>query len=318
MGADLRASVEGFLEHLRSVRDAPPNTVRAYGADLNDFVAYLALQARSLPAAERIDRLALRGYLAALHQRALSRQTVARHLSALRTFFRWLLREGRIAADPTEGLSSPRRERKLPRHLDVDEAAAVVEAPDPGTPLGLRDRAVLETLYATGCRVAELTGMDLQDVSFREGLVRVLGKGRKERIVPLGSKAIAALRAYLEIRARLRPARAARQATDRQDTAALFVNARGRRLTTRSVRRILASALEAAATERTISPHGLRHSFATHLLNAGADLRAIQELLGHASLGTTQRYTHLSLEHIMQTYRTAHPRARRRKAGGKG
>jgi integrase/recombinase XerC len=200
----------------------------------------------------------------------------------------------------------------------VDEVAAVVEAPDARSPLGRRDRAVLETLYATGCRVAELTGMDLQDVNYREGLGRVLGKGRKERIVPLGGKAVAALQIYLEVRATLRPRQAARQTTAPDDTAALFVNARGRRLTTRSVRRILVAALERAATARQISPHGLRHSFATHLLNAGADLRAIQELLGHASLGTTQKYTHISLEHIMQTYRAAHPRARRRKTEGRG
>jgi integrase/recombinase XerC len=289
------------------VKDSPANTVRAYETDLDDFTTWLALESGSTPEPGSVDRLTIRSYLASLHARTLSRQTIARRLSALRTFCRWLLREGRITTDPTEGLAAVRREKRLPRHLPVEEVAAVLEAPDPGRPLGLRDRAVLETLYATGCRVAELTALDRQDLSLREGLVRLLGKGRKERIVPVGSKAREALRAYLGVRGRLRARRPHRD----EDSAALFVNHRGGRLTDRSVRRILDSALRKTAASRRISPHGLRHSFATHLLDAGADLRAIQELLGHASLGTTQRYTHVSLEHVMKTYRAAHPRARR-------
>lgn len=188
--------------------------------------------------------------------------------------------------------------------------AAILEAPDPARPLGLRDRAVLETLYATGCRISELTGLDCQDISYREGMVRLLGKGRKERIVPVGSKARQALRAYLPVRETL----CARHPARGSETGApLFLSRRGRRLGVRSVRRILDTALNQAAASRRISPHGLRHSFATHLLNAGADLRAIQELLGHASLGTTQKYTHVSLEHVMDTYWSAHPRAGRMK-----
>jgi len=185
----------------------------------------------------------------------------------------------------------------------VDEIAAILEAPDKDTPLGLRDRALLETLYASGCRVSELTGLDCQDLSLKEGLVRLMGKGRKERIVPLGSKARTALKKWLAIRDGLRRA---------SDSPALFLNYRGGRLTGRSVRRVLDGALKKVAISCHISPHGLRHSFATHLLNAGADLRSIQELLGHASLATTQQYTHVSLEHVMETYRAAHPRARRR------
>ena len=303
----LRDSIDLFLDYLRVVKDSPANTVRSYQTDLNDFVAWLALETPSLPAPQEIDRTLIRGYLASLHGRELSRQTAARHLSALRTFFRWLLRDGRIEADPTQGMASPRREKRLPKYLQVDELANVLESPDVDRPLGLRDRAVLETLYASGCRVSELTGLDCQDVALRDGLVRLFGKGRKERIVPLGSKAVEAIQAYLAVRDRLR----GKRPSGDEDSAALFKNYRGGRLTDRSVRRILDTALGKVAASRKISPHGLRHSFATHLLNAGADLRAIQELLGHASLGTTQKYTHVSLDHVMETYRAAHPRARR-------
>ena len=221
----------------------------------------------------------------------------------------------------------PKRSQRLPHHLPVNEVFAILEAPDPGTPLGRRDRAVLETLYATGCRVSELTGLDLDDLSPREGLVRLLGKGRRERIVPIHRLALDILRRWLPDRHRLRTRRPAGAADDGNP---LFVNARGGRLTDRSVRRILNLALRTASASLTrqmteagadpaagdisrhISPHGLRHSFATHLLDNGADLRAIQELLGHSSLGTTQKYTHVSIEHVLDIYRSAHPRARGR------
>ncbi len=303
----MRSSIHDFLDYLQAVRDVSPATVRAYRSDLSDFCGWLTLDGNRLPAPDTIDRIQVRGYMAHLHKRQLTRRTIARHLAALRTFFRWQVREGHLLEDPTAGLQSPRREKRLPRHLPVDEVAAILTAPDAHKPLGLRDRALLETLYATGCRVSELTGLDCQDVSLKEGLARVLGKGRKERIIPVGSKARAALKAWLAVRDTLR--------RDKETgSAALFLNYRGQRLTDRSVRRVLTSALQKVAVSRRISPHGLRHSFATHLLDAGADLRSIQELLGHASLGTTQIYTHVSLEHIMATYRTAHPRALRRKS----
>ncbi|MCZ6599609.1 MAG: tyrosine recombinase XerC [Acidobacteria bacterium] len=300
----MRTAANQFLDYLHVVRDASPATQRSYRSDLNDFCRWPQRDQSDLPAPEGVDRLRVRGYLASLHRRKLTKRTIARHLAALRTFFRWLVREGHLKTDPTVGLASPRREQRLPRHLPVDEVAAILEAPDTDRPLGLRDRAVLETLYASGCRVSELTGLDCQDLSLKEGLVRLMGKGRKERIVPVGSKARTALRKWLGVRDGLRRA---------SDSPALFLNYRGGRLSDRSVRRVLNGALQKVAISCRISPHGLRHSFATHLLNAGADLRSIQELLGHASLATTQQYTHVSLEHVMETYRAAHPRARRRR-----
>ncbi|TDI41813.1 MAG: tyrosine recombinase XerC [Acidobacteria bacterium] len=301
----MRTAANQFLDYLSVVRDASPATQRSYRSDLDDFCCWLQQDFSGVPAPDKVDRLTVRGYLAALHRRELTKRTIARHLATLRTFFRWLVREGYLEIDPTVGLASPRREQRLPRHLPVDEVAAILEAPDEDKPLGLRDRAVLETLYASGCRVSELTGLDCQDLTLKEGLVRLMGKGRKERIVPLGSKARAALRKWLGVRDSLRLS---------LSSPALFLNYRGGRLTDRSVRRVLNSALQKAAISGRISPHGLRHSFATHLLNAGADLRSIQELLGHASLATTQQYTHVSLEHVMKTYRAAHPRARRRRS----
>lgn len=315
------------------VQDASPHTLRAYGSDLDDFMDWLSANsatdaASGLPAPGNIDRLLLRGYLAALHRRGLSRATIARRRATLGSFFRWLHREGRIPLDPTEGLSVPRRSKTLPRHLPANEVVAILEAPDPATLLGRRDRAVLETIYATGCRVSELTGLDVKDVSPRERLIRLLGKGRKERIVPIHRLALDLLRAWGVDRQQLR-ARRLKNAPD--DGHPLFVNARGGRLSTRSVRRILNAAIDRASAKlldripggeadmavatisSAISPHGLRHSFATHLLDNGADLRAIQELLGHSSLGTTQKYTHVSIEHVLATYRSAHPRAQRSK-----
>ena len=336
-------SVDEFLLYLRAVRDASPHTLRAYGTDLGDFITWLAgdtaasraearprrvraraggsLRSAAPPAPEAIDRLLIRGYLAALHRRGLSRVTIARHRATLGSFFHWLHSQGHIPSDPTEGLPAPKRSRRLPRHLPAAEVAAILEAPDTGRALGRRDRAVLETLYATGCRVSELTGLDLDDVSLREGLVRLLGKGRKERIVPIHRLAREVLQAWLPDRSRLR---ARRPADARADGSPLFLNLRGGRLTDRSVRRILDSAIRTASAtlalrgrktaprsiSQHISPHGLRHSFATHLLDNGADLRAIQELLGHSSLGTTQKYTHVSMEHTLKTYRASHPRAR--------
>jgi integrase/recombinase XerC len=251
--------------------------------------------------ARDVDTLAVRSYLAHLRSEGISKTSIGRHLSALRTFFAFLKREGRSDANPAKAVGSPRRDRTLPRTLSVNEAAAVVEAKGREGALGARDRALLEVLYATGLRVSELVSLGLDDVDLSARQVRTVGKGRKERVVPFGQPAAAALREWLKERAGLAPGAAAAEF--------VFLNARGGRLTDRSVRRILDRAVASAAVSRHVSPHALRHSFATHLLAAGADLRSIQELLGHASLSTTQRYTHVDAERLIEVYRKSHPKA---------
>jgi integrase/recombinase XerC len=254
--------------------------------------------------AEDVDLLAVRSYLAHLRAEGISKTSIGRHVSALRTFFSFLKREGRLAQNPAKSVGTPRREKTLPRTLSVGEAGAVVEARGREGALGARDRALLELLYATGLRVSELVALRLGDVDLSARQVRTVGKGRKERVVPFGQPAAAALRAWLKERAAFLPVA--------RDAEILFLNARAGRLTDRSVRRVLDRALAAAAVPRHASPHALRHSFATHLLAAGADLRSIQELLGHASLSTTQRYTHLDAERLIEVYRKSHPKAEER------
>ena len=244
-----------------------------------------------------MDHLLIRGFLAHLHGRGLKKVSAARKLASLRTFFRFLCREGVLDKNPARALLSPRLERRIPTHLDEGEVAALLDVPGDGD-AALRARAVLETLYATGIRCSELVGLDLPDVDLGARMVRVLGKGRKERVVLFGRRAQAALRAYLPARQRARP---------RSD--ALFVNLRGGRLTDRSIREIVARRVKSIALTQHTSPHTLRHTFATHLLARGADLRAIQELLGHVSLSTTQRYTHVDLHQILSIYKKSHPRA---------
>jgi integrase/recombinase XerC len=290
-------AVDRFVDHLARERNASAHTVRAYGDDVAQFADYLRGQLGREPRAEDADHLAIRGYLAALHSAGLRRSSAARKLASLRTFFRYLCREGILETNPAAVILSPRLERRIPAHLEEAEAAALLDLPGEDD-ASLRARALLEFLYATGIRCAELTGLDLTDVDLDSRMARVLGKGRKERVVPFGGRARAALVAYLPARARTSPR-----------TEALFVNRRGGRLTDRSVRTILAGRVRQVALAKRISPHSLRHSFATHLLGRGADLRTIQELLGHASLSTTQRYTHVDLRRILEIYRNAHPRA---------
>jgi integrase/recombinase XerC len=244
-----------------------------------------------------VDVLLLRAFLARLHREGLKKSSAARKLASLRTFFRYLCREGILAANPARALVSPRLERRIPAHLDEADVARLV-AVEGDRDADVRARAILELLYATGIRCAELVGLDLPEVDLEARFVRVLGKGQKERLVPFGAPAEKALRAYLPVRAACRPR-----------TDALFVNARGGRLTDRSVRYIVQRRVLQAAVSQRISPHGLRHSFATHLLERGADLRSIQELLGHARLSTTQKYTHLDARHILEIYSKTHPRA---------
>ncbi len=297
-----------FDRHLRDERGVSPHTRRSYVHDLGRFVDFLASTFFSRAAGEieaaEVDALAVRSFVAYLRREGLKKSSIGRHLSAVRAFFKFLMREGRVPSNPARGVVSPRPDATLPRTLSVEEAGAVVEAPDQGGALGVRDRALLELLYATGLRVSELVGLDLPDVDLSSRQLRTLGKGRKERLVPFGEKAETAIRGYLPVRDGLRT-----QAPPGRDEP-MFVNARGTRLTDRSVRRILDHALFAAEIDRHASPHSLRHSFATHLLAAGADLRTIQELLGHSSLSTTQRYTHLDADRLIEVYRKSHPKAK--------
>ncbi len=318
----MKELLRDFLAFLRLNRNASAHTVRAYDSDLSQFLVYLSTHySRPRPDIQPADitRPAIRGFLAELFRVGDSRATAARKLAAVRTFLRYLRREGLIDDDPGLLVATPKREQKVPRHLDIDEITKLLETPDTSTPLGRRDRAILELFYASGLRLSELVGLDLEDLNLGSRMVRVMGKGRKERIVPFNRSAAEAVRAWLPDREAL--ARSASQATTppvrgraapRRHAAAepLFLNYRGTRLSARHVHRLVRHYVAACSTRFGISPHALRHSFATHLLQAGADLRAIQELLGHIRLSTTQRYTHVNAAQLLDVYRRAHPRAR--------
>ena len=288
--------LEAFAAHLSQVERRSPHTRRAYLSDLEQLAGFLAQRNLSLDAATRED---LRAFLASRYS-ANSAATLARKQSSLRAFYEHRVRMGHIADSPARRLVFPRRRVSLPNVVSVDDCFGIVDAPSRKTAAGLRDRAALELLYGAGLRVSELVGLDVRDVS--TDAVRVRGKGNKERLVPLVAKARAALDEYLARRGELRPL-----------GEALLLNRRGGRLTARSVARHLMKYALLAGARRHVHPHALRHSFATHLLDMGADLRGIQELLGHASLSTTQRYTHVSAERLLQVYEDAHPRARARK-----
>jgi integrase/recombinase XerC len=289
--------VAAFLRYLDRERNASAHTIRAYAADLEQFQEHVAAETGRPPRLEDVDHLMIRAFLSRLHQGGLKKVSAARKLAALRTFFRYLCREGILERNPARALLSPRTERRIPTHLEEAEIATLIEVAGESD-AALRARAILEVLYATGIRCAELVGLDQGDVDLHARTVRVLGKGNKERIVPFGQPALGALQRYLPARLRAHPR-----------SPAVFVNARGGRLTDRWVRRIVTDRVKAVALARRVSPHSLRHSFATHLLERGADLRSIQELLGHASLSTTQRYTHVNAKHILGIYKKTHPRA---------
>ncbi len=290
-------ALRAFLHHLERERGASPHTVRAYGKDLEQFSGHLEQQLGRPPRLADVDVLAIRGYLAWLHESGRGRSTAARKLASLRTFFRYLSREGLVTTNPARLLLSPRLQRRIPSHLQEGDASVLVEVPG-DAPTAVRARAMLELLYATGIRCSELVGLDLDEVDLEGRMVRVLGKGRKERIVPFGGPAHAALLRYLPVRLSHKPR-----------SSALFINRNGGRLTDRFFRKLVAARVRQVALKARISPHTLRHSFATHLLERGADLRAIQELLGHSSLSTTQRYTHVNARHLLSIYSKAHPRA---------
>jgi integrase/recombinase XerC len=296
----VRDTVDEFLSHLTHVRRLSPHTVTGYGRDLGQLTDWLEdKKHRGRKDLKKLDAIALRGFLAA-RSKTDSTTTVLRKLSAIRTFLRWAKKQGLVERSPAETLESPKRPKTLPRVPSVDEAFALCQAPDPTKPDGLRDGAVIELLYGAGLRVSELCALDLVDVELKEQQVRVLGKGRKVRYVPFHDQCAVILARYLD---------AGRPELKKRDTDAFFLGARGGRLSDRVVRRFLARyGLEVGARGR-VHPHKLRHAFATHLLEGGADLRGIQALLGHASLGTTQRYTHVDLNRLMQVYDKSHPRA---------
>lgn len=293
--------VTEFLRFLRLNRNVSPHTVRAYSSDLAQFLKHVAADAgvrRSDLSPSALTRPAIRSFLAAVYAAGGSRATAARKLAAVRTFLRYLRREAVIDGDPGALVPTPKREVRMPAHLSEGEVTALIEAASGTDVLGRRDRAILELFYASGLRLSELAGLDLDDVNLGSRMVRVLGKGGKPRLVPFNQSTAAAIRAYLEARL---------QSAGTSD--ALFLNHRGTRLGTRSVDRIVRRYVMASGTRLGISAHALRHTFATHLLQRGADLRAIQELLGHARLGTTERYTHVNAAQLLEVYKRTHPRA---------
>lgn len=312
----MTAHLEAFIQFLRLNRNRSPHTVRAYRGDLIQFLDHVASASGVTPSALRpsdLDRAAIRGYMSALHALRHSRASAARRLASVRTFLRYLRREALIADDPSATVATPRRDVRMPAHLSEDEILRLLEAPLTGTALGRRDRAMLELFYASGLRLSELAGLDVEDVNLSGRIVRVLGKGGKERLVPFNTSTTSAIRTYLLDRAALmegadRWGRSTRR-TGTQPDDPLFVNYRGTRLTGRSIDRLVRRYVAGCAVRVGISPHALRHSFATHLLRRGADLRAIQELLGHSSISTTQRYTHVNAAQLQAVYRKAHPRA---------
>ena len=284
-------AVSSFLEYLAAERGASPHTLRSYTADLADFAQFVRRARGTLRGA---DTRLVRAYLASLHERRLAKSTIARRLASVRSCFRFLARRGMIEVNPTRQIRSPRQARRLPSFLPKDESKELLDQKTETTEAALRDHALLELLYATGIRVAEVCGLDGDDLDRGRGTVRVVGKGDKERMVPVGDTALAAVDAYLGARG--------------EGRGPLFRNLRGGRLTTRSVHRIVGRQARRAGLDRRVTPHTLRHTFATHMLGEGGDLRLIQELLGHSRLSTTQRYTHVSPERLMKVYDAAHPR----------
>ena len=323
---NLKDYLTDFLDFLSLNRNSSPHTVRAYESDITQLIGHLAIARgcrRTELRPEHVDVAAIRGFLGELHARGNARASAARKLAAVRAFGRFLRREGVIEGEPAALVGTPRLEKKIPAHLDEAEVEKLLETPDTGGPLGRRDRAILELFYASGLRLSELVGLNLHDADLGGRMVRVLGKGRKERIVPFNRPAAEALAAYLRDREAIvagaliatgaagasGPPPAVRRRWGVERGEPLFVNYRGTRLSARSVHRLVRRYMSLCSARFGISPHALRHSFATHLLQRGADLRAIQELLGHVRLSTTQRYTHVDMAQLMAAYRKAHPRA---------
>ncbi len=296
----MHQALADFLRYLSVERNASALTVKSYREDLRQAADFFRSQGVAEP--ERITTRLVRAYLAWLHEQGYAKTTTARRLAAIRSFFRYLHRNGQVRENPAETLRGPRQERKLPNFLTEADLIALLETPSSSTPLGLRDRAILEALYSAGLRVSELVGLNLADVDLDAGVATIRGKGKRERLALLGRQALKALKAWLEERERL-------LATLQRQSEAVFLNLRGTRLTVRSVGRLVRKYLLQAGLNVRATPHTLRHSFATHLLDRGADIRSVQELLGHRNLSTTQVYTHLTTSRLHDSYRRAHPRA---------
>ncbi len=304
----MEKALQDFLRYLNVEKNYSDHTLRSYRSDLRQFIQFIRERGAekdgqdSTPLLPRqIGHLDIRAYVASLYSRNV-KSSVARKLSVLRSFFSYLVRQGEIKQNPAQMVSAPKMGKAIPDFLPVDQAFQLMHGPDSSNVLGSRDRAILEVLYSCGLRVSELTALDLDSVNLELGIVRAIGKGNKERVVPIGSKAKEALENYMNNRGEL--------LAGHMDHGALFLNNRGGRLSSRSVARLIKKHMQKSNIGRPLSPHGLRHSFATHLLDAGADLRAVQEMLGHVSLSTTQRYIHLSVDKLMAEYDKAHPRSR--------
>ena len=286
--------IQKFITYLKIEKNASPHTIINYQIDLREFND--SLKEKPL---EKISHTDVRLFLARMKEKKLSKRSVARKMACLRSFFRFLCREGYIKSNPATGLQTPKQERRLPIFLDVDKVVKLIESPDTSQVYGKRDRAILETLYSSGLRVSELVGLNKENVDFISGVLKVFGKGKKERLAPIGDRALRAVRSYLE-----------KLGTSKiKEKKAVFLNKSGRRMSDRAVRRVVEKYIRKTSLSEKISPHSLRHSFATHLLDGGADLRSVQELLGHANLSTTQIYTHVSTERLKKVYEKTHPRA---------
>jgi integrase/recombinase XerC len=294
----MKRELSEFLDYLRYERNASVHTISSYRRDLNQFIDYIKERGGSF---RKVDNIQIRGFMARLHERRLKKSTTARKLAAIRSFFRFGVKKKWITENPAKVVATPRQEKRVPSFLSEEEMTHFLDVPPSKKPLDLRDKAILELLYASGIRVSELVGINPEDVNLGERLVRVRGKGKKERLVPFGRMAGERLADYMRVRPGL--------VQDRVGEKGLFLNYQGRRISPRSVERMVDKYIRRTAVKRKISPHSLRHSFATHLLSRGADLRVIQELLGHESLATTQKYTHLNLGRLMDVYRKSHPRS---------
>ena len=324
-----RGPIQQFMHYLSVEKNASPHTCRCYRRDLEAFEDFLKNSGIQLTPGgdikiEKVDRIAIRKYLSFLHRKN-KKSSIARKISTLRSFFKYLVREQLIPSNPAKTVSTPKVEKTLPTTLTVDEAFRLMESPQSRSgksssgseERGLRDRAILELLYSSGLRVSELVGLNANQLDLDLGIVRVMGKGRKERIVPVGAKAIDALKVYFEERGTLKDLRPGGKPAGPEGDEPIFINSSGGRLTARSVGRLIKKYTRHSSIFRKVSPHSLRHTFATHLLDAGADIREIQEMLGHSSLSTTQRYTHVSMGKLMEVYDKAHPRSFRNKRGDK-
>ncbi len=301
--------VEAFIDDLRSLKGYSDHTAKNYRLDLGQFLTFLVEKQglsgneKTAPDLETVDFLVIREYLGRLFS-DYKRTSIARKLSTIRSFFNFLEQKGLIKGNPAADIAAPKQGKYIPGHLPIDEMFRLLDGPDKEEALGLRDLAILEVLYSCGIRVSELSGLNVSSIDFSQRLVKVVGKGNKERIVPIGKKALQAIEDYIEVTGSLRT----KNGGNVEDTP-LFLNFRGGRLTTRSIERMVKKYATGCGLMTEVTPHALRHTFATHLLDGGADLRSVQELLGHASLSTTQQYTHVSLERLMQVYDKAHPRS---------